>query len=58
MRPIYAAIKDALIFRGWNIDLDAIPNDSDELREFIHPKLNGKFAWFDAIQMQMEMEEK
>lgn len=48
-KPIYDAIKELLVERGWKIDPDAKETRSGILREFIHPEDGHTYAYIDAV---------
>lgn len=56
MRPIYAAIKSALVDRGWTVDDLAIDSRDGAILEFVHPRTGRRYAYVDAIYEQMVLE--
>jgi hypothetical protein len=57
MPPIYDAIKELLIERGWDI-VPANENKHGEVREFMHPQYAKVLpvAWLDAIILEHDNE--
>lgn len=58
MKPMYDVVKDALVARGWGIDLDAVERADGELREFVHPETGARMAWLDAFWAEQSREER
>ena len=56
MKSIVEAIREALLERGWTIDLAPVEDVLGECLEFIHPETQERLAWRDAILAQQERE--
>ncbi len=62
MKPIYEALAEALVARGWKRDLQAKESELGEVLEFIHPDKGPKFlhgkpmAFVDALLAQTDLD--